>query len=207
MPVSQRRQAYLGRIVTITWNRAGTMSSRSAFAIGLEPMAPQWLTLADLDHIGAAAGADLVLRLDHLFDPRQVVWQMAKIALGRRSPRFAVGIVDDTGINCGFGFSDGRLKVFKCQLACVRVELFGLLAVKGMAQFGDALPDSGLPSNREREVILPFGLGTQTRHFGLHGQKRLSHGRWKSIQIKGLRGRSGHAPSYPSPPQKPIFTR
>jgi hypothetical protein len=68
MPASQLRQAYLGRIVTMIWNRAGTISSRSAFAIGLEPMAHQWLTLTDLDHVGAAAEADLVLRLDHHFD-------------------------------------------------------------------------------------------------------------------------------------------
>jgi hypothetical protein len=111
---------------------------------------------ADLDHVGATARAYLVLGLDHLFDPRppliecvhsiagqRVIRQMAKIALGRRSPRFAVGIADDTGINCGFG--DGRLKVFKSQLARVRIQLFGRLAVKGMAQFGD-------------EVILPFSL-------------------------------------------------
>jgi len=53
-----------------------------------------------------------------------------------------------------------------------RVQLSGLLAVKGMAQFGN-------------EVILTLGLGAQTHHFRLHGQKRLSHGRRKRIQIKG----------------------
>jgi hypothetical protein len=53
-------------------------------------MAHQWLTLTDLDHVGAAAEADLVLRLDHHFDARQVVWQMAKIALGWGTPGGAV---------------------------------------------------------------------------------------------------------------------
>ena len=170
-------------------------------------MAPQWLTFTDLDHVGAAAGADLVLRLDHLFDPRQVVRQMAKIALGWGTPRCAIGIADDAGINCGLGFGNGLLKVFKGQLACVRIQLFGLLAVEGMTQFSDALPDSGLPSNREREVILAFCLGAQARHFRLQDQKRLSHVRRKRIQIKGVGGRSGHAASYPSHRQKPIFTR
>jgi hypothetical protein len=82
---------------------------------------------------------------EHLFDPRQVIRQMAKIALGCRSPRFAVGIADDTGINCGFGFGDGSLKVFKGQLACVRIQLFGFLAVKGMAQFCDQVSLAPLP--------------------------------------------------------------
>jgi len=68
MPASQRRQAYLGRIVTMTWKPAGMISSRPAFAIGLEPMAPRWLTFADLHQVSAAAEADIVLRLDHLFD-------------------------------------------------------------------------------------------------------------------------------------------
>ena len=135
-----------------------------------------------------------MFRLDHLFDAWQVIRQMAKIALGCRSPGCAVGIADDAGINCGLGFGNGRLEAFKGQLARVRIQLFGLLAVEGMAQFGD-------------EVILAFGLGAQARHFGLNDQKRLSHFRWKRIQIKGLGSRSGHAPSYPSPPQKPIFTR
>ena len=41
--------------------------------------------LAELHHVGAAAGANHLLRLDHLFDARQMVWQMAKVALGRRA--------------------------------------------------------------------------------------------------------------------------
>ena len=156
-------------------------------------MAPQWLTLTDLDHVGAAAEADLVLRLDHHFDARQVVWQMAKTALGWRPPGCAVGIARHVGIAGGRCFSDSRLKVFKSQLAIVGVQLFGLLAVKGVTQFGD-------------QIILAFGLGAQTRHFGLHDQKRLSHDRRKRIQIKGMRGGGEHAASYPIRSQKPIFT-
>ena len=174
---------------------------------GRNDVQPFRTVFADLDPVGAAAGADLLLRLDHLFDAWQVVWQVAQIALGRRSPAGAVGIARHTGIAGDLGLGNGRLKVFKSQLACVRVQLFGLVAIKGMAQFSDPLPGSGLLSNHEREVILAFGLGAQARHFGLNDQKRLSHFRWKRIQIKGLGSRSGHAPSYPSPPQKPIFTR
>ena len=161
---------------------------------GRNDVQPLGTIFADLDHVGAAAGADLVHGLDHLFDPRQVVRQMAEIALGRRSPRCAVGIARHTGISGNFGFSDGRLEVFEGQLACVRIQLLGFLAIEGMAQFRD-------------QVILAFGLGAQARHFGLHDQKRLSHVRRKRIQIKGLGGRSGHAPFYPNRSQKPIFTR
>jgi len=149
-------------------------------------MAHQWLTLTDLDHVGAAAEADLVLRLDHHFDARQVVWQMAKIALGWGTPGGAVSIARHTGISCRLCFSDSRLEVFESQLARVRVQLFRLLPIEGMAQFGDPLPGSGLPSNHEREIILPFGLGAQTRHFGLQDQKRLPQSRRERIQIKGL---------------------
>ena len=42
----------------------------------------------DLHHLGAAAGADPVPGLDHLFD----AGQMTKIALGRRSLGGAIGI-------------------------------------------------------------------------------------------------------------------
>ena len=94
-------------------------------------MAHQWLTLTDLDHVGAAAEADLVLRLDHHFDARQVVWQMAKIALGWGTPGGAVSIARHTGISCRLCFSDSRLEVFESQLARVRVQLFRLLPIEG----------------------------------------------------------------------------
>ena len=150
--------------------------------------------LADLDHVGATAWADLVVGFDHLFDARQVLWQVAKVALGRRPPGCAISIACHASISCRLGFSDSRLKVFKGQLARVRIQLLGFLAIKSVVQFGN-------------EVILAFGLGAQALHFGLQDQKRLSHFRRNSIQIKGLRGRSKYAASYPSPPQKPIFTR
>jgi len=123
------------------------------------------------------------------------------------APGCAVGVARHIGSAGGHSFSDSRLKVFEGQLAIVGVQLFGLLAVEGMAQFGDPLPGSGLPSNREREVILAFGLGAQTRHFGLQDHKRLLQSGRESIQIKGLRGVSGHTASYPIHLQKPIFTK
>jgi len=42
-----------------------------------------------------------------------------------------------------------------------------------MAQLGD-------------QIILTFGLGAQSHHFGLHGKKSLPRGRRKHIQIKGF---------------------
>ncbi len=149
---------------------------------------------ADLHHVGAAAGADLLRGFDHLFDPRQVVRQMAEVALGCRSPCGAIGIAGVQRLTSGFGLGDSRLKVFEGQLTFIGVQLLGPLAIKSMPQLGD-------------QVILTLGLVPQARNFGLHGQKRLPHGRRKAIQIKGVRERCGHTDSYRIRPQKPIFTR
>ena len=66
-----------------------------------------------------------------------MIRQMAKVALGRRSPGCVVGIACNAGISRHLGFSDSRFEVFEGRLARVRIQLFGRLAVKGMAQFGD----------------------------------------------------------------------
>ena len=68
LPVAWQACLHAEKGQRMTWNRAGMISSRSAFATRLEPMAHQWLTLTDLDHVGATAEADLVLGLDHHFD-------------------------------------------------------------------------------------------------------------------------------------------
>ena len=130
---------------------------------------------ADLHHIGAAAGADVVHGLDHLLDTRQVIWQMAKVAFGDRSPCGAIGIAGVQRITSGFCLGDSRLQVFESQLTLIGVQLLGPLAIKSMAQFRD-------------QVILTLGMCLKPCDLGLHGQKRFPHGRRKSIQIKGLRG-------------------
>ena len=109
----------------MTWKRAGMMSSRS---LGRRENGPPdhfliLLHLANLHHLGAAAGADLVPGLDHLFDAGQMVWQMTKIALGRRSLGGAIGIGRHHGITSGLGFSNSGLKVFEGQLTFIGVQL------------------------------------------------------------------------------------
>ncbi len=130
---------------------------------------------ADLHHVGAAAGAGLLRGFDHLFDARQVVWQMTKVAFGGRSPLGAIGIADGQRITGGFGLGDSGLQVFESQLTLIGIQLLGPLAIERMAQFRD-------------QVILTLGMCLKPRDLGLHGQKRFPHGRRKSIQIKGLRG-------------------
>lgn len=90
----------------MTWKRAGTMSSRSA------PI------LADLHHVGAAAGTDLPRGLYHLFDARQMVGQMAKVALGWRASDFAIGIAFSQR-GSRLGFRDGHFQILEGQLALV----------------------------------------------------------------------------------------
>jgi hypothetical protein len=119
---------------------------------------------------------------------------MAEVALGCRSPCGAIGIAGVQRITSGFGLGDSRLQVFESQLTLIRVQLLGPLAIESMAQFRD-------------QVILALGMGLKPRDLGLHGQKRLPHGRRKVIQIKGVRERHGHTDSYRIRPQKPIFTR
>ena len=92
----------------------------------------------------------------------------------------------------------GRIFTVTCAARASRFRCCGR-NIAPITQKATAIPGSA-SFTRGGKAILPFSLGAQTRHFGLNDQKRLSHGRWKSIQIKGLGGRSGHAPSYPSRP-------
>ena len=85
---------------------------------------PFGTVFADLHHVGAAAGADVVRGFDHLLDPRQVVWQMAEVALGRRSPLGAVGIADGHCFPGSFGLGDSRLQVLEGELPGIGVQLF-----------------------------------------------------------------------------------
>ena len=59
---------------------------------------------------------------DHFFDARQMVRQMAKVALGRRSPGGAIGIAHGKGTG-GLGLGDSGLKVFEGQLSIIGVQL------------------------------------------------------------------------------------
>ena len=78
---------------------------------GWNDVQPFGTVLADLHHVGAAAGANHLLRLDHLFDARQMVWQMAKVALGRRASCGAVSVAGSQRITSCFCLGDRRLKV------------------------------------------------------------------------------------------------
>gem|GEM_PF-2634637 len=60
-------------------------------------------------------------RLNHLFDARQMVWQVTKITLGRWSLGNDIGIM--RGVPDGLSFGNSSLKVFECQLAIVGVQL------------------------------------------------------------------------------------
>ena len=125
----QRRQAYLGRRVTSTWNWAGITSSRS-FAIGLEHMATQWLTiLADPGHLPTAAGAQGTCGLDHALDPGQVGRQMPAVArrlagpLPTRPGKRGLGFL----LRC-FEHTLGQLGIFQRQIELVGRQLLGALA-------------------------------------------------------------------------------
>ncbi len=161
---------------------------------GRNNVQPFGTAFADLHLVGAAAGAGLLRGFEHLLDPRQVVWQMAEIALGRRSRLGCVGIADGHRITNGCGLSDSRLQVFEIQLPVIGVQLCRPLAIKRMAQFRD-------------QVILALVMCLKPRELGLHGQKRLPHAVRKIIQIHGLRGRRGHPRSYRITEQKPMITR
>ena len=84
-----------------------------------------------------AVTANHLLRLDHLFDARQMVWQMAKVALGRRVPCGAVSVADSQRITSCFCLGDSRLKAFESQLTLIGVQLLGPLAIESMPQLGD----------------------------------------------------------------------
>lgn len=71
---------------------------------------------ANLHHIGAAAGTDLLRGFYHLLDARQVVWQMAKVAIGREASCLAIGVAFDQRIPRGLGFGDHRFQILKSQL-------------------------------------------------------------------------------------------
>ena len=166
----------------------GTIFARCPVVVCLQTMK------GGLHHVGATTGADLLCRFDHPFDARQMVWQMAEVAFGCRASGFAVGIAFSHCIPRGLSLSNSRLQIFKSQLARIRVQLLGPLAIKRMAQLGD-------------KVILTFGLGLQPSDLGLHRCKRLTHGGRKGIQIKGENGGCGHGNLYSMPAQLPIFTR
>ena len=142
---------------------------------------------ANLHHIGAAAGTDLLRGFYHLLDARQVVWQMAKVAIGREASCLAIGVAFDQRIPRGLGFGDHRFQILKSQLTRIGgQQLLGPLAIKRMAQLGD-------------EVILTFGLRLKPCDLGLHGRKRLTHGGRKAVQIKGEIGGRRHGDLYRTP--------
>ena len=84
---------------------------------------PFGAVFANLHHIGAAAGTGLLRGFDHLLDARQVVGQMAKVALGWRASGFAIGIAFSHCIPRGLGLGDRRFQILKCQLARIGRQL------------------------------------------------------------------------------------
>ncbi len=85
------------------------------------------LHVADLHHIGA--GADASRGFDHLLDARQMICQMAKVALGCRASGFTIGIALRQRLPCSLGLGDCRFQNLKGQLALVGGQLFGPLAI------------------------------------------------------------------------------
>ena len=86
MPASQRRQAYLGRIVTPLAHENMRCRAADDMEPGWNNIQPLGTILTDLDHVGAAAEADLVLRLDHHFDAEagwSGRWPRLRLAEGR----------------------------------------------------------------------------------------------------------------------------
>ncbi len=122
--------------MTSTWNCAGITSSLS-FAIGLEPMATQWLTiLADPCHFAAAAEAERAGGLDHTLDPGQMCRQMPTVArrLARRLP--ARPLQRGLGLLLrGFEHALGQFGILERQVELVGGQLLGafaeLLALRG----------------------------------------------------------------------------
>ena len=157
----------------------------------VQPFGP---ILADLHHVGAAAGADPLRGFDHLFDARQMIWQMAKVAFGWRTSGPAIGIALRQRCPGSLGFRDGRFQILESQLTLIGGQLLGTLAKKHMAQLGD-------------EVILTFSLRLQPGDLGLHGRKCLTHSGRKAVQIKGEIGGRRHGDLYRTPARLPIFTR
>jgi hypothetical protein len=92
---------------------------------------------ADPHHLAAAAGAKRAVRLDELLNPWQVFGQIAKVAFGLLG-LFVRCILLQAGL-IFLGLGNCHLKVFESELAIVKGELFGLLAVKRVVQFLDQM--------------------------------------------------------------------
>lgn len=106
---------------------------------------------------------------------------MAKVAYGCRASWFAIGVAFGQCLPGSLSLGGSRLQIFEGALALIGGQLLGPLALKRLAQFGDPLPGSGLPSILDREVILTYRLGLQPFDLGIQGCKRLMHGGRKGI--------------------------
>jgi hypothetical protein len=54
---------------------------------------------------------------EHHPNARQMVWQMAKVAFGCRTPGFVIGVAFGHRFPGGLGLGDSRFQIFECQLA------------------------------------------------------------------------------------------
>lgn len=161
---------------------------------GRDDVQPSSAILADPYHIKAAAGADILRRFNHLFDARQMVWQMAKIAFGGRASGFAIGVAFCLRISAGLGIGDSRFEILKGQLTRIGVCLLGPVAMMRVAQLGI-------------QVILTLGPGFQPCNLGLHGQKNVTHDGRKNIEINEARAEHGLRGTYWTPQQLSVFTK
>ena len=147
--------------------------------------------LTNAHHLATAARAKNAVRFDDVLDAGQLFGQIAKVAF-RLCGLLARGIVLRAGLLL-FGLGNRHLELFKAQLAIVRGKLFGLLGVKGMAQFLDQmlkpLDDILALVRRPLQITgLPFGL-QQGRNLSLKSRLQIGG---KSFKINGFQGR-GHA--------------
>jgi hypothetical protein len=118
----QRRQAYLGRRVTSTRNRAGITSGRSdrRRENGPPDRFPILLHLADLRHLATAAGALHAGGPDHALDPGQIWRQMSTVTPGlagrfrARAPQGGLRL-----LLCGLEHALGKPGIFQRQVELV----------------------------------------------------------------------------------------
>ena len=141
--LSQARQPYLGRRVTITRNCAGITSSRSATSSPIRCIAP-W------QH-----GQVVLVRLDHHLFPRQVLGQRPAIDTAllpaRRLPR-RVGL-----LRLGLALGDRLFEVLEGELQLIGMgRLLGAPAEQGPLQLFD---------DRPQLLVVPGQLGRR-RPFG-----------------------------------------
>jgi hypothetical protein len=145
-PSAHRRQAYFGRMVTMTRNCAGIDEDQQTLRGSVCPRRVQPLraVFSAPVHLAAAAGTKQAVRLDHLFDAEQARRKMPAVAAcgpAQRRPGQSLRLL--LRLNLG----DSRFEILEGQLALVVVQLFGALAMHDLVQLGDEMlqPPVGFP--------------------------------------------------------------